>query len=187
MINVNNIIKKSRCNGHGSRFTIWVQGCNRRCLNCFNPETQPHTPNRLIEAKTLINEVLSTPGIDGISLSGGEPLLQAGELAELAKAVKTAGLSVIIFTGYAEIPDTPEIKELMRYTDMVIAGEYDQTRPSAIPLIGSDNQRVINLTGRLPEPQDDDIPRCEIISDGKNISLSGFPTEAERQEFMKIF
>ena len=188
MLNINRIVKQSRANGHGVRYTIWMQGCNRRCPGCFNPETQPHKARNMAEVKTLIRDVLSTPGIEGITLSGGEPLLQAKELAILAQAVQAAGMTVMMFTGFSKLPNSPDVKNLLRHTDMVIAGEYDQTKPGKIPLIGSSNQKVINITNRIPNPlKDRTIPRVEIIQDGTEVSLSGFPTHKEVKEFKKMF
>jgi len=190
MLNINKIIKNSRANGHGTRYTIWMQGCDRRCPGCFNPETHSHNSNKLMDVRALIKDVLSTPGIDGITLSGGEPLLQARELAVLAKAVQDAGLTVMIFTGYPTMPRSPDVQNLLRYTDMVIAGEYDKNKPGKTPLVGSGNQRVLrpNKSRRLPNPLTDrTIPRVEIIQEGTDVSLSGFPTPAERREFNKMF
>jgi anaerobic ribonucleoside-triphosphate reductase activating protein len=191
MINVAKILKRSRCNGHGTRFVIWVQGCNKRCVGCFNPQYQQHTENVPMSVKTLLSEVLAVSGIDGITISGGEPMLQAKELSELAKAVQSEGLSVLVFTGYSEkeLNDSndEDIKTLMVNADMIIAGEFNPSYPSEIPMIGSSNQKVMNLTGRLPDPHDDKIPRVEAICEGKTISLSGFPTDAERISFQKQF
>lgn len=188
MLNINRIVKQSRANGHGVRYTIWMQGCDRRCPGCFNPETQPHTKAHQMDVRSLINDVMNTPGITGITLSGGEPLLQAKELAVLAKAVQAAGLTVMIFTGFSKPPNNPDVHNLLKYTDMVIAGEYDRTKPGKIPLIGSSNQRVMNLTKRLPNPlTDKTIPRVEIIQNGTELSLSGFPTPEEVKEFKETF
>ena len=191
MINVAKILKKSRCNGHGTRFVIWVQGCNKRCVGCFNPQYQQHTENVLMSVKTLLSEVLAVSGIDGITISGGEPFLQAKELSELAKAVRSEGLSVLVFTGYneKELNDSTDenIRALIDNSDMIIAGEYNPAYPSSIPMIGSSNQVVMNLSGRLPDPSADNIPRVEVIRDGKTISLSGFPTAKELESFKKQF
>jgi anaerobic ribonucleoside-triphosphate reductase activating protein len=141
-----------------------------------------------MDVSDLIRDVLSTPGINGITLSGGEPLLQARELSLLAKAVQGAGLTVLIFTGYSTMPRDADVQNLLRYTDMVVAGEYDRKKPGKVALIGSSNQKVINITGRIPNPLTDrTIPRVEIIQEGKNISLSGFPTKAERRKFNEMF
>lgn len=188
MLNINRIVKQSRANGHGVRYTIWLQGCNRRCPGCFNPETQSLKENNLVDVKALIKDVLATPGIEGITLSGGEPLLQARELAILAQAVRAKGLTVMLFTGFSQLPQSQDVKALLRNTDMVIAGEYDRTKPGKIPLIGSSNQKVVNLTGRIPDPlKDRSIPRVEIIQDGTEVSLSGFPTKREVKAFKKMF
>ena len=191
MLNIANMVKKSRCNGHGTRFVIWVQGCNKRCLNCFNPDYQQHTTKTLMDVKTLTSEVLAVSGIDGITISGGEPFLQAKELSELAKSVRSNGLSVLVFTGYSEKElnesNDKDIRALMDNTDMIIAGVYDPAYPSEIPMIGSSIQKVMNITGRLPDPSEDQIPRVEVICEGKSVSLSGFPTDAERASFQKQF
>lgn len=191
MINVANILKKSHCNGHGTRYVIWVQGCNSRCIGCFNPEYQEIKTKTLMSIDTLAADILNTPEISGVTFSGGEPFLQAKELYQLARILRQNGLTVLVFTGlsekYLEVIDDPHVSNLIENSDMIIAGEYDSEKPSNIPMIGSTNQTVMNLTGRLPDPKDDKIPRVEILCNGDTVTLSGFPTEKERAEFGKEF
>jgi anaerobic ribonucleoside-triphosphate reductase activating protein len=192
MINVANILKKSKTNGHGTRFVIWVQGCNRNCAGCFNQEYRVHINKSLMSVGTLFEMIKSTPDISGVTFSGGEPFLQAKELAVLARMVQEIGLTVLVFTGNSEeeLLNSPSSSthELLNYSDMVIAGEYNPRYPSKIPMIGSGNQVVMNLTGKIPNPENDDIPRIEIVfGDDGIVNLSGFPTEQERQSFVNLF
>ena len=92
-------------------------------------------------------------GIEGITLLGGEPFLQAGELSTVAAAAQEQGLSVITFTGFVYeelisggIPDAPA---LLTQTDLLIDGPYlESLRDFSRPLAGSKNQRFLFLTDR---------------------------------------
>lgn len=192
MINVAKILKWSQCNGHGTRFVVWMQGCKKRCPGCFNPENQSMAPNQMMEPEELIRQILSTKGIHGVTFSGGEPFLQAKELLPVATAIRNAGLTLLIFTGYssAELQAmmSPDVHGLFREADMVIAGEYDASQPSDIPLVGSANQEIINVSNRLPHPKDDDIPRFEVIvTRDQGVIISGFPKQEEIDEIKSMF
>src|SRR6516164_213379 len=85
--------------GPGRRWALWVQGCPLRCPGCCNPELLPlrarDGSDKLATVDELAREALATPGIEGVSLLGGEPFAQAAPLAELARRVRAGGLSVM--------------------------------------------------------------------------------------------
>ncbi|MBZ0237815.1 MAG: radical SAM protein, partial [Deltaproteobacteria bacterium] len=65
---------RSRANGPGTRFVIWMQGCSLGCPGCFNPTTHAPAGGELVDTAALLAEVAATRGLDGLTLSGGEPL-----------------------------------------------------------------------------------------------------------------
>ena len=138
--------------GPGHRFVIWVQGCQKRCYRCTAPELQPEGGTEVL-CSDLAKEILDTPLIDGITISGGEPLLQAEALIEVLDIIlsQKPDFTVILFTGFKieEITDEKSLR-LLRHVDLLIDGEYiNELNYDNIGLRGSKNQRLIFLSDRL--------------------------------------
>ena len=93
---------KSNVLGPGKRYIIWTQGCFRRCFRCASPELQPIDQGSTINIEVLAQQIINSYDIDGITISGGEPFLQAKELGTLLSKVLRVRpeLNVILFTGY---------------------------------------------------------------------------------------
>lgn len=141
-----------RALGPGNRFVIWTQGCLRRCKGCASPEHQPLDGGYLVDTKELSNQICSCLSIDGITISGGEPFLQAEVLIDLLSRVKDVRpeLTVIVFTGnkLEELTDL-DSKVFLGKIDLLIDGEYIPEFNDGIGLRGSNNQRFRFLTDRL--------------------------------------
>lgn len=138
--------------GPGLRYGIWVQGCPFRCKGCITPEGLEIKANQIIPINQIVENILEKHSISGITISGGEPFMQASALATLIKAVRDSkpDLSVIVFTGFNRGQlDWPEAKELMSYTDVLIDGKYVESLNDNIGLRGSSNQDIHFLTDRL--------------------------------------
>lgn len=123
---INNICH-SRINGPGNRLVIWVQGCKFHCKGCFNPETQPYTKDHLMDIDELATLINSDTDIEGITLSGGEPLDYPKQLTELLGKVAER-LTVIIFSGYMmhEIQRSLLLMSVIKMADISIVGRYDE-------------------------------------------------------------
>lgn len=126
LLPVNNI-SHSRINGPGNRLVIWVQGCKFQCKGCFNPETHPYTEERMMDVDELAMLINSDADIEGITLSGGEPLDYPLQLKELLEKVSKR-LTVIIFSGYmlGEIRHSPLLMSVVKMADISIVGRYDE-------------------------------------------------------------
>ena len=88
--------------GPGKRTALWVQGCLRRCPGCCNPKMQEIRKNRIVDADdviALISGANTKYQTEGITLLGGEPILQAEGMAYIVKWCRNHELSVILFTG----------------------------------------------------------------------------------------
>jgi len=130
--------------------------------------------------------MLAVPGTEGVSFSGGEPFLQSAALAKVARSVRAAGKSVIIFSGrdWENLRGSRDEswQALLAETDAIIAGPYRRGQPSRQPLLGSANQRIICLTDRYRE--EDFITggpghRMEFrIGPGGAVTVTGFPLRA---------
>lgn len=171
--------------GPGQRFALWVQGCLRRCPGCCNPEMQPINPAHIIEAKALIpliEQSVRENGIEGITLIGGEPMLQAEGLAEIAGWAKQAGLSVLLFTGFTleELRqwDDRYVRQLLAAVDVLVDGPFLQELPDEErDWVGSVNQRVHFLTDRYAPGIEYAAQqrRMEVLVSDHRIMVNGWP------------
>ena len=153
--------------GPGNRFAVWFQGCCFNCKGCIGKSYKEAGKGKRISVMEMIEHILSVPGIDGVTISGGEPLLQAHALAALSRGIKErSNLSIILYTGFGYeeltawgreatlyIPkqQQPYIKEILDCTDVLIDGKYVRELDDGRSLVGSSNQHVINLSGYYQE------------------------------------
>ena len=109
--------------GPGIRFVVFMQGCPLRCKYCHNPDTWDTTGGKEFTVDELFNEIkkyktfMESSG-GGVTFTGGDPLIQAGFLSQVAKLCKENGISVALDTSGAIINDN--VKELYKYTDLVL-------------------------------------------------------------------
>lgn len=102
----------------------------------------------------MINQIAARKDlIEGITISGGEPLEQSAGLAELLEKIQEMGLATMIYTGfeYEMIRDSsnPQIQRILSATDILIDGPFILTKKThSIQWVGSSNQRIICLTSR---------------------------------------
>jgi len=171
-------LPQSRANGPEVRAVVWVQGCTLGCPGCFNPNAQSRKGGQWVEVEELFQGIVALGDyIEGVTLSGGEPLQQMEPvLALLARIRKKTGLSTLVFTGYTweEVQSMEWAGRLLSLVDVLIAGPYDASRHVARGLVGSSNQTIHLLTGRYG-PADLDIPlEAEaIISPDGTVTMSG--------------
>jgi anaerobic ribonucleoside-triphosphate reductase activating protein len=171
---------RSRANGPGSRFVVWLQGCTLGCPGCFNPATHPTIGGRDVEVGELAAELAAArdrvPGLEGLSLSGGEPLEQAAGAAALLDAARVLGLSTLAFSGYTrdEIAALPDGPAVLARLDVLIDGRYVAGERLATGLRGSANQRIHLLTDRYTLADVEATPVAEIrIAPGGEVVLTG--------------
>lgn len=152
MLRISGIVDESIVDGPGFRFTVFTQGCPHKCDGCHNPETHDPSGGYDIETDEILNRIDKNPLLDGITLSGGEPLLQAEKLVPLARSVKERNLSVVVYSGYIfeEIIKNEQWLKLMRFTDILVDGRFEKDKRSLDLLFrGSSNQRVIDVKKSL--------------------------------------
>ena len=155
LVNVAATCLRTRALGPGVRAALWVQGCPFRCAGCLAPDWIPQRPARIVAAGELADELLADPDVTGLTFSGGEPMAQAGALAQvIAAARRQREVTLICFTGFrlAELlarPPDPGVPGLLAQTDVLIDGRYVAARNDDLGLRGSSNQQIHHLTGRL--------------------------------------
>jgi anaerobic ribonucleoside-triphosphate reductase activating protein len=161
ILQVHAVEPRSRANGPGARFVVWLQGCTLGCPGCFNPATHA-AGGTAVTVDELLARVPAD--VEGISLSGGEPLQQAAGAAALLEAARARGLSTLVFSGYtlAEIEQLPGGPAVLAATDVLIDGRYVAGERLARGLRGSANQRVHVLTPRHALADVETTPVAEI-------------------------
>jgi pyruvate formate lyase activating enzyme len=112
--------------GPGIRFVIFMQGCQGRCLYCQNPDTWEEGIGKDMNAEDIMERLdkclpYITASNGGITVSGGEPLLQIGFLSELFRLCKEKGVHTAIDTSAFYNPlDEKKLPELLSLTDLFI-------------------------------------------------------------------
>ncbi len=178
VLRIHQVLGRSRANGPGIRLAIWLQGCTLACPGCFNPETHPTRAGSRISVDDLFEQVWAVrEEIEGITISGGEPLQQRRPLLALLQRIKQeTGLSVIVFSGYEwkEIQKMPAHAALLDCIDVLVAGRYRQDQRLASGLRGSANKTIHLLSGRYTHRDIEATPAAEVVltPDGE-ILLSG--------------
>lgn len=137
--------------GPGDRFVIWTKGCNRRCYRCASPELQSTTGGTTYSISDLIDSMLKSD-CNGLTISGGEPLLQTLPLLGLLQDVRKTlpRWDIILFTGFLLDEIEPSVRsELTSLVDLLIDGPYMDELNDNVGLRGSSNQKLHFFTSRL--------------------------------------
>ena len=185
-INLSYFLPCTENEGPGKRAAIWVQGCHFNCPGCCNPELQPFRIAKIVNVNDLLERIITSVSIykiEGITLLGGEPLLQAKGLSILAKECKRIGLSVMVFTGFKlsllKQKPVPGSDSLLSYTDVLVDGLYkDNQKEDTRNWCGSKNQIFHYLTDRYgPEievnPEFEPVIEVSVTND--LVRISGYP------------
>jgi len=147
-------------NGIGVRITLFVSGCTNHCKNCFQPQTwdfdfgEPFTE----ETEEKLLEMLKPDYINGLTLSGGEPMEPQNQraLVPFLKRVREAypNKNVWCFTGFTyEVlktdgshPRCEVTDEMLSLIDVLVDGKYvDELKDLTLQFRGSSNQRLIDM------------------------------------------
>lgn len=142
--------KETVVDGEGLRYSIYFAGCTHACKGCHNKESWCPNNGTLITEEYLdkiINEINSNPILDGITLSGGDPLYNPEEMLEVVKYLKEkTGMNIWLYTGYTieELRKDNKRMAVLEYVDIIVDGKFVQELYD--PLLkfrGSSNQRII--------------------------------------------
>ena len=149
-------VQDSIVDGPGLRFVVFAQGCGLRCEGCHNPDTWDLQGGAEVTVDELIAEMLSNPLTDGLTLTGGEPFLQAAACVPLAAAAHENGLDVWTFSGFTfkelltRKASDPATGALLDRTDVLVDGAFRITeRTLSLKWRGSRNQRVLDVQKSL--------------------------------------
>ena len=145
--------------GPGIRFVLFMQGCPLRCLYCHNPDTWDVTKGQKITPEEVIYEFNKNKSFyqkGGITVSGGEPLLQIDFLISLFSLAKKADIHTCIDTsGITYNPGNSEynkkLDELMKFTDLVMLDVKHIDPEKHKALTGADNENILLFAKYLEE------------------------------------
>lgn len=165
---------RSRANGPGTRFVIWMQGCTLGCPGCFNPGTHATVGGETLEVEALLREI--GRDVDGLTLSGGEPMQQAPAALELLLGARRRGLSTLMFSGYTidEIRAQALGPAVLAHLDVLVDGRYVAGDRIGSGLRGSANQQIHVLGRRHTRAEVEATPTAEIrIARDGSVVLTG--------------
>ncbi len=153
--NIHSIETCGTVDGPGVRFVVFMQGCPMRCKYCHNPDTWEINTNKQMSVEEILNRYESVKEFckGGITVTGGEPLMQIEFVTELFKAAKEKNIHTAIDTsGVLFIPENSErIKELIKYTDLVLLDIKHINDDEHKKLTGHSNKNILAFAQFLSE------------------------------------
>lgn len=155
--------------GPGIRFVVFMQGCPLRCLYCHNPDSWETEKGKEMTVEELIAEYEKNREFyknGGITVTGGEPLLQIDFVTELFDEAKKLGIHTCLDTSGITFSDATKSKfdKLIAFTDLVMLDIKHINPGSHKKLTGADNKPVLSFAKYL---SDKNIPlwiRTVIVS-----------------------
>lgn len=153
MLRVHSIESLGTFDGPGIRFVIFLQGCNFKCLYCANPDTIEYGTGKEYPCEDLVKIAVSQRPFfgkkGGVTVSGGEPLMQAKGLIRLFGLLKEEGINTCIDTNGSIL--TSDVKELLKLTDLVLLDfkHIDSEKHNA--LTGMSNSRTLAFADYLAQ------------------------------------
>lgn len=159
--------------GAGIRTVIWTQGCEHNCIGCHNPETHDINDGAEFDIEEIFEKIDELVGQDGITFSGGDPMMQPGACYEIAKYAKSKGLDVWCYTGYTyerliELSKkNKSIADFLNIIDVLIDGPFVlKKRSLSLKFRGSKNQRIIDVAQTLRDG------KIVLLDEEENITFS---------------
>ena len=157
--NIHSIETFGTVDGPGIRFVIFMQGCPMRCLYCHNPDTWEVKDNKKFTVDEILKQYDNVKEFckGGITVTGGEPLLQIDFVTELFKKAKEKNIHTCLDTsGITFIKEKLEkFNELIKYTDLVLLDIKHINNKEHIKLTKHPNTSVIEFARYL---SDNNIP-----------------------------
>lgn len=178
--------------GPGRRLVVWLQGCLKRCPGCANGPFLAERWGRVYAVAELLEHLDGCHGCEGVTLSGGEPVLQAAALVPFLQAVRERGLTVMCYSGYrleelAAPYQQPELRQFLEHVDLLVDGEYQAELPRGGVYRPSANQRLHFLSGRIKSA--DCAAPAETVFDlrgGRAFVTGTLPAALRRELFEKL-
>lgn len=178
--------------GPGNRAVLWVYGCCFDCPGCI-AESYKRGPYKETTPEEAAAWYLAR-NADGLTISGGEPMLQAAALGEMISCIRNErDCGVIVYTGYVYedllARKDPEIMAFLDQTDLLIDGPYQQDQDRNQMALGSGNQRLIALTDRYKDSlwyYGQPGRKVELRLSEEETLLIGVPSQEQREVWRKL-
>lgn len=146
-------------NGSGCRVTLWVAGCPHHCKGCHNPESWNFKAGKEFGDNALrsIKNALANTYIDGLTISGGDPLSPENieEVFALCLKLYKSGLgskNIWVYTGYNFEYLISEYRDYLTFIDVIVDGPFvEELKDVSLPFRGSSNQRIIDVQKSLEQ------------------------------------
>lgn len=151
---ISGILYDSLANGPGIRYVLFTQGCTMRCNGCQNKHTWNINDGLEMSVKDIIKNIENNNQfIEGITLSGGDPIEQPEEIALLIKSIRDKWndkFTIMLYTGrtyeYLLGKSDENIKYILENIDILVDSKFEENNMTGAPkYAGSANQRVIYL------------------------------------------
>ncbi len=189
----------STVNGPGKRAVVWLQGCTLACPGCWNPQTHPKSGGEevhTVDVAAWVCSMIEGNQLDGLTISGGEPMQQNVEVVRLINTVRALypELSIGMFTGYTEseldtgcLPDiitthswNQGVWAYMRTVlDFAVLGRYNQHKAvTDRPLVTSSNQQL-RLYSKRHQLSEFGPLSVEVTIGGGLTQITGFPVNGD--------
>ncbi len=173
-IRIHHILRHSNVNGPGDRFVVWTQGCSLRCKGCFNPNTHDIMTGYNVDINELANTINCTVDIRGITLTGGEPLMQVDAISKLLSLINK-NLDILLFSGYSfdEIRKDSRNLILLKKIDAALLGRYNNLLSH--PFYG---KKLVLSSNRIKKEELKPWLNTEIIIGDNNVQVTGLYKQA---------
>ena len=145
--------------GPGVRYIVFLKGCNMRCQYCHNPDTWAKDGGELMTQEEVLKKALRYKTYwkekGGITVSGGEALLQIDFVTELFRMAKEKGVNTCLDTSgnpfSLEEPFKSKFDELMKYTDLFMLDIKHMDDAAHRKLTGQTNQNILEMATYLSD------------------------------------
>ena len=151
MIRVLDIIEDTMVDGPGFRTSIDCAGCRHKCPGCHNPQSWAFEQGREMSVEEIMRVIEADP-FANVTFSGGDPMYQAAEFANLAREIhRRTNKDIWCFTGFTfESLIQPDQRELLEELDVLVDGPFiKKLRDPDLLFRGSSNQRLIDVQKSL--------------------------------------
>ncbi|MCI8306749.1 MAG: radical SAM protein [Lachnospiraceae bacterium] len=194
-IDISHFVLSTKVLGPYVRSALWVHGCCFDCEGCIAGEMNRQISD-LREIAELAGYFSDIDDTEGITVSGGEPFLQAAALYEMIDLIQAKrDYGVIIYTGfeYEELRNSGDmsVRRLLACTDILIDGRYVKSLDDGKAYRGSSNQRIIQLSDRYKDVFEtyyfeNNKRNIEIDVEEKNVYLVGVPSKYGLETWRKF-
>ncbi|MCO5970375.1 4Fe-4S single cluster domain-containing protein [Actinoallomurus soli] len=180
--------------GPGRRAGIWTQGCTIHCPGCVSRDTWEADPRTAIPVSAVLGWLRSLTGVDGVTISGGEPFQQPEALRALLLGIRAWAppeVDVLVYSGYAasRLRRSARTRELLELCDAVVTGPYIERLNQVdrgLRWRGSSNQQLITVSdlGRKrygDAERGEEPPHMQVSVEDNRIYYIGIPRRGDME------